>query len=156
MIVHHMEQKDMMSPWELDSPSQKWNKLRTIYPLISAQMGTKARAHFFYFKMGNVESVIEIQHRFGAAYIEMAIQGMPEPDEVQARVLMTYPSDRWRQYVDNIAICSLAPTVVEIFARMKMLEERQNSRDESEHGEANYAGRGGGGNCGFGGGGHEH
>ena len=79
----------------------------------------------------------------------MAIQGMQEPDEVQARVLMTYPSERWRQYVDNIAIRSSAPTVAKFFAGMKMLEERQNARDEFEHGEANYAGRGGGGNRGF-------
>ena len=42
------------------------------------------------------------------------------------------------------------------FAGVKMLEERQNARDEAEHGEANYAGRGGGGNRGFGGGGHQH
>ena len=42
----------------------------------------------------------------------------------------------------------------EIFAGMKMLEERLNARDEAEHGEANYDGRGGGGNRGFGGGGH--
>ena len=88
-------------------------------------MGTEARAHFFSFKMGNVESVIEIQHRFGSVYNEMAIQVMPELDEVQARVLMTYPSERWRQYVDNIAIRSHAPTVAEIFAGMKMLEERR-------------------------------
>ena len=69
---------------------------------------------------------------------------------------MTYPSDRWRRYVDNIAIRSRAPTVAEIFAGMKMLEERQNAKDEAEHGETNYAGRGGGGNRGFGGGGHQH
>ena len=25
MILHHMEQKDMISLWGLDSPSQKWN-----------------------------------------------------------------------------------------------------------------------------------
>ena len=106
--------------------------------------------------MGNAESVIEIQHRFGAVYSEMAIQGMPGPDEAQARVLMTYPSDRWRQYVDNIAIRNPAPTVAEIFAGMKMLEERQNATDEFEHGEANYAERGGGGNRGFGGGGHQN
>ena len=43
--------------------------------------------------------------------------------------------------MDNIAIRSPAPTVAEIFAGMKMLEERQNARDEAEHGEANYAGR---------------
>ena len=77
---------------------------------------------------------------------------MSEPHEIQVRVLMTYPSERWRQYVDNIAIRSRAPTVAEIFAGMKMLAERQNARDEFEHGEANYAGRGGGGNRGFGGG----
>ena len=91
MILHHMEQKDMMSLWGLNSPSQKWNKLRADYALIRVQMGTEARADFISFKMGNVESVIEIQHRFGAVYSEMAIQGMSEPNEVQARVLMTYP-----------------------------------------------------------------
>ena len=77
-------------------------------------------------------SVIEI-HRFGAVYSEVAIQGMPESDEVQARVLMTYPSNRWRQDVDNIAIRSLAPTVAEIFAGWRRR-----------------------GNRGFGGGGHRH
>ena len=77
VILHHMEQKDMMLLWGLDSPSQKWNKLRADYALISVQMGTEARAHFFSFKMRNDESVIEIQHRFGAVYTEMAIQGMP-------------------------------------------------------------------------------
>ena len=82
-ILHHMDQKDTMSLWALDSPSQKWNKLRADYALISVQMGTDARAHFFFFKMGNVESVIEIQHRFGAVYSEMAIQGMPDPHKVQ-------------------------------------------------------------------------
>ena len=42
---------------------------------------------------------------------------------VRARVLMAYPSERWRQYVDNIAIRIPAPTVAKIFAGMKMLEE---------------------------------
>ena len=60
VILHHMEQKDMMSLWGLDSPSQKWNKVRADYALINVQMGTEARAHFFSFKMGNAESVIEI------------------------------------------------------------------------------------------------
>ena len=46
VILHHMEQKDIMSLWGLDSPSQKWNKLRADYALISVQMGTEARAHF--------------------------------------------------------------------------------------------------------------
>ena len=82
MILHHMDQKDIMSLWGLDSPSQKWNKLRADYALISMQMGIEVRAQLFSFKMGNAESVIEIQHRFGAVYSEMAIQGMPEPDEV--------------------------------------------------------------------------
>ena len=51
VTLHHMEQKDMMSLWGLDSPSQKWDKLRVDYALISVQMGTQARAHFFSFKM---------------------------------------------------------------------------------------------------------
>ena len=68
LILHHMEQKDMMSLWGLDSPSQKWEKLRSHYALINVQMGTEVRAHFFSFKMGNAESVIEIQHRFGAVH----------------------------------------------------------------------------------------
>ena len=82
VVLHHMEQKDMMSLWGLDSLSQKWNRLREDYALISVQMGTEARAHFFSFKTGNDESVIEIQNRFGAVYIEMAIEGMPGPNEV--------------------------------------------------------------------------
>ena len=47
VILYHMEKKDMMSLWGLDSPSQKWNKLRADYALISVQMGTEVRAHFF-------------------------------------------------------------------------------------------------------------
>ena len=34
-----------------------------------------------------------------------------------------------------------APSVAEIFAGMKLVEERRNVRDKSEHGEANYAGK---------------
>ena len=94
MILHHMDQNDMMSLWGLDSLSQKWNKLRAHYALISMQMGTEACAQFFSFKMGNAKNVIEIQHHFVAVYCEMAIQGMPELDDVKARVLMMYPLDR--------------------------------------------------------------
>ena len=46
-----------------------------------------------------------------------------------------------KQGVDTIALRQPAPTVAEIFASMKMLEERQNAKDEAEHGEANYAGK---------------
>ena len=47
MILHHMDQKDMMSLWGLDSPSQKWNKLRADYALISVQRGLRhARTSF--------------------------------------------------------------------------------------------------------------
>ena len=101
MLLLTLEQKDMMSLWGLDSPSQKWNKLRADYALISVQMGTEARAHFFSFKMGNAESVIEIQHRFGAVYSEMAIQGMLEPDEVQARVPVRAVEAVCRQHRDS-------------------------------------------------------
>ena len=76
VILHHMEQKDMMSLWGLDSPSQKWNKLWANYALISVQMGTEARAHFFSFKMGNAESVIEIQHVRVAAICQMYMNQM--------------------------------------------------------------------------------
>ena len=93
-----------MSVWGLDSPAQKCNKLRAHYALIRVQMGTEARAHFFSFKMGNAKNVIEIQHRFGAVHSEMAIQGMPKPDEVHARVLMTKPSDRWRQTTSRFVV----------------------------------------------------
>ena len=61
---------------------------------------------------------------------------------------MTYPSERWRSYVDTIALRQPAPTVAEIFAGMKILEERQNARDEAEHGEANYASKAAGGHRG--------
>ena len=73
MILHHMDHKDMMSLWGLYSPSQKRNRLRANYALISVHMGTEARAHEFSSKMGNGESGIEIQHRFGALYSEMAV-----------------------------------------------------------------------------------
>ena len=53
-----------------------------------------------------------------------------------------------RGYVDTIALRQPAPTVAEIFAGMKMLEERQNARDKAEHGEANYAGKAAGGHRG--------
>ena len=40
LILYHMEQKEIMSLWGLDSPSQKWNKLRADYALISFQMSS--------------------------------------------------------------------------------------------------------------------
>ena len=66
--------------------------------------------------------------------------------ETQARVLMTYLIERWRSSVDTISMRMPPPTVADIFAGMKIIEEWQNVRDESEHGEENYAGRFGGGN----------
>ena len=88
--------------------------------------------------------MIEIQHRFANASTDCAILGVPKTDEALARILMTYPSE-WRWYVDTIALRPPAPTVAEIFANMKMMEERQNVRDEAEHDEVNYAGRAAGG-----------
>ena len=40
--------------------------------------------------------------------------------------------------MDNFG--AIIPTIQEIFAGMRVLEERQNARDEREHGEAHYAG----------------
>ena len=116
-------------------------------------MATEARARFFSFKWGSFENTVELQHRFGAAYAELEIQGVPETRETQARVLMTYPTKRWRSFVDTISMRMPPPTIADIFGGMKIIEERQNVRDESEHGEANYAGRFGGGNSVAGGGG---
>ena len=108
-------------------------------------MATEARARFFSFKWGSSENTLELQHRFGAAYAELEIQGVPETPETQARVLISYPTERWRSFVDTISMRMPAPTVAEIFAGMKFMEERQNVRDEIEHGEANYVGRAGSG-----------
>ena len=104
-------------------------------------MATEARAKLFAFKMGGGETAIEIQHRFAVDSSECASQGVPEPDSVLARILMTYLSNRWRQFVDTIALRQPPPSVANIFAGMKMLEERHNARDEHEYGEANFAGR---------------
>ena len=87
-----------------DSSAKKWAKLRADYRLVSNQMATEARAKLNAFKMGGAESVIEIQHQFANASTECAIQGVPETDEALARILMTYPSERWRSYVDTIAL----------------------------------------------------
>ena len=89
-------------------------------------MATEARAKLFAFKMGGGETVIETQHRFSTSASECAIQGVPEPDAILARILMTYPSDRWRQFVDTIALRQPLSSVAHIFASMKMLEERHN------------------------------
>ena len=140
-----MQQQDVLALYGHDSPKQKWYKLKADYNLVSDQMATEARAKLFAFKMGGGETVIETQHRFAVAASECAIQGVPEPDAVLARILMTYPSDRWRQFVDTIALRQPLPPEADIFAGMKMLEERQNARDAHEYGEANFAGRAGGG-----------
>ena len=103
-------------------------------------MATEARARFFSFKWGSFENTVELQHHFGAAYAELEIQGVPETRETQAPVLMTYPTKRWRSFVDTISMRMPPPTVADIVVGMKIIEERQNVRDESEHGEANYAG----------------
>ena len=84
-------------------------------------------------------------HRFAVVASECAMQGVPEPDSILARILMTYLSNRWRQFVDTIALRQPLPSVADIFAGMKMLEERHNARDEHEYGEANFVGRASGG-----------
>ena len=104
VILSSMQQKDILALYGHDSPKQKWFKLKADYNLVSDQMATEARAKLFAFKMGGGETAIEIQHRFAVVSSECAIQGVPEPDSVLARILMTYPSDSWRQFVDTIAL----------------------------------------------------
>ena len=154
ILLQHIEQKDVRALYGYDSRAAKWQKLQADYAKISTQMATEARARFFSFKWGSPENTLELQHRFGAAYSELEIQGVPETPETQARVLMTYPTERWRSFVDTISMRMPPPTVADIFAGMKIIEERQNVRDEAEHGEANYARRFVGGYRGAGGGGH--
>ena len=99
-----MQQKDVLALYEHDGTKQKWYKLKADYTLVSDQMATEARAKLFAFKMGGGETVIETQHRFVVVASECAIQAVPEPDSVLVRILMTYPSDPWRQFVDTIAL----------------------------------------------------
>ena len=91
ILLQHIEQKDVGALYGYDSPAAKWQKLQADYAQISWQMATKARAWFFSFKWGSSENTLELQHRFGATYAELEIQGVPETPETQARVLMTYP-----------------------------------------------------------------
>ena len=96
ILLQHIEQKDVGALYGYDSRAAKWQKLKADYAQISMQMATEARARFFSFKWGSSENTLELQHRFGAAYAELEIQGVPETPETQARVLMTYPTERWR------------------------------------------------------------
>ena len=88
VLLQHIEQKDVGALYGYDSLSAKWQKLQADYAQISTQMATEARARFFSFKWGSSENTLELQHRFRAAYAE------PETPETQARVLMTYPTER--------------------------------------------------------------
>ena len=143
VILQSLEQKDAIALYSFPTPAMKWAKLQADYALVSNQMATEARAKFLNFRMLHGETVVETQHRFDAVVSECLIQGLPETPESQSRALMIYPTERWRQYMDNFG--ATIPTVQDIFAGMRVLEERQNVRDEREHGEAHYAGRPGGG-----------
>ena len=100
---------------------------------------------FASFKMIDSETVIETHHRFDGLVNECAIQGVPVDEVEKTLALLAHPNEIFRQFMDNYANHSPAPTAAVIFAQMKMLEERRSFRYEREHGEANYAGRGGGG-----------
>ena len=62
-----------MALYEHDNTAQKWAELRADYGLVSNQMATEAEAKLNAFKMGDAESVIEIQHRFTNASTGCAI-----------------------------------------------------------------------------------
>ena len=94
ILLQHIEQKDVGALYGYDSPTQKWQKLQADYAHINMQMATKARVCFFSFKWGSSENTLELQHRFGAAYAELETQGVPETSKTQARILMTYPTER--------------------------------------------------------------
>ena len=47
--------------------------------------------------------------------------------------------------MDTIALRQPLSSIADIFAGMKMLQERQNARDEHEYEETNFFGRAGGG-----------
>ena len=96
--------------------------------------------------------MIENRHRFETLTNECEIQGVPVNEAAKTLVLMTHPRDRYRQYMDNYANHTPAPTADVIFAGMKVLEERNEARQDVEHGEATYASWGTGG-CNGGGGG---
>ena len=92
--------------------------------------------------MHDGESVLEIHHRYDGLLNECAIQGVPVSDAAQTLALMAHPNEAFRQFMDNYANHSPAPSAAIIFAQMKLLEERKSIRHEREHAEANFAGRG--------------
>lgn len=65
-------------------------------------------------------------------------------------VLLTYPTEKWRTFMDAYATQDPLPNVSVIFRAMKSLEERWKTRNDRVVGEANYMGRIGGGGSGEG------
>ena len=125
------------------SPAEKWNKLCDDFS-VSSQMAAEARTRFASFRKYDGETVVEIQHKFDGLSNECAIQGVPVDEAAKTLALMAHPNERFRQFMDNYVNHSPAPTATVIFAQMKLLEERWSFRNEREHAEANYAGRGSG------------
>ena len=66
-------------------------------------------------------------------------------EENKTLVLLTYPTEKWRTFIDAYATQNPVPLVDVIFRTMKALEEMWNTWNDREIGKANCVGRGGGG-----------
>ena len=90
------------------------------------------------------DTVIQTQHRFDQVVNECIIQALTITEHDKTLALLTHPSEKWRVFMDSYATQNPVPEVREIFRAMKGLEERWNTRNNREVGEANYVGRSGG------------
>ena len=140
VLLQTLDPKDVMATLMLPTPAQKWAKLAEDYAAISTSMASNARSRFHEFRMRDGDSVIETQHRFDQMVNECIIQAVAIDEENKTMVLLTHPTEKWRGFMDAYATQSPLPKVDVIFRAMKSLEERWTSRNEREHGEANYAG----------------
>ena len=95
--------------------------------------------------------MVTTQHRFDEMANECAIQGVPSTEDNKTMILLTHPSEAWRDFMDAYATRTPLLAVAEIFRAMRALEGRRNMRNDREYAEANYVGRssGGGSNGGY-------
>ena len=100
--------------------------------------------------MRDGDTVVQTQHRFDQVVNECIIQALTITEHDKTLALLTHPSEKWRVFMDSYATQNPVPEVREIFRAMKGLEERWNTRNDREVGEANYVGRTGGGSGGGG------
>ena len=72
---------------------------------------------------------------------ECIIQALTITKNNKTLALLTHPLEKWRVFMDSYATKNPVLEVGEIFKAMKGPEERWNTRNDREIGEANYMGQ---------------